>query len=106
MPSFAEQLMEIANRVVLSHQGSVERIERELAEIEAQKATLQAQLRTAHLAQSSLRQYVPISGSNYNCPRCWVDREDLIAVHGTAHGKKATDTFRCPACDLEFELNF
>ncbi len=106
MASFSSQLFEIAYEIALSHEGRTAQIERELAEIEGQKAKLQAQLNAAHLAHERLSRFVPVLGSDLQCPRCWIDHETRSILYGTAHGTRGTDTFRCHACDLELSLRF
>ena len=64
--ALAQEAEQIAGR--LEH--SIGKVQTELADLEREKANLQAQLHTANLAGQRLLNYPILVGSDFQCPRC------------------------------------
>jgi hypothetical protein len=103
--SVESELIKQAEEIALSYQSRTAQIDRELAEMEAKKTQLKAEFHVTNLALKRLSRFVPIVGSDLQCPRCCANNKTGI-LHGTAHGTRHIDTFRCHTCNSEFELSF
>ena len=100
------QLIELSKEIALRNQFRATQIERELAEIEAQKAKLQGELHTANVAHERLSRFVPIRWGDLQCPSCWANHETRSSLRPIGAGDEKTDNFRCNTCDETFALTF
>ena len=74
----------------------------ELAKIELQRGELRVALRAAQLAAKRLASFQIKIGPNYQCPRCWIERETRIVLTATSSGTEQVDVFRCQSCNSDF----
>jgi len=102
--SFADQLYETAVRLAKYAQNSASALEEERLQIEMRKREVEAQLDAANLAHKRLANFLPIRGSDFQCPRCWIDHGTASNLQMTAKNKSSTENFRCGMCHFEFSL--
>jgi len=82
-------------------------LQRELAQIEAQRAAIEQQLKTAGLAAQRLHRFQPQIGEDFQCPRCWIERERRSILTPVSTGRaQREDFFRCGDCGFEFFVPF
>jgi hypothetical protein len=92
-----------ARYLVQTLQGQTAALQAELREIERRKGEIETQCSTAALAPERLRNYEPGSGANFECPRCWIQKEMRTPLRPVAVAVTASDDiFRCPNCLAEF----
>jgi hypothetical protein len=73
-------------------------LEIELLEIETRKAQIEAQLDTLKRAHTRLLDYRPCIGTDFQCPRCWVEYKPgatLRPIPSSTHD----DIMRCNVCN-------
>ena len=104
--SFADQLYETAVRLAQYAQSNATALQQELVLIETRKRELVEQLQTASRAHERLLRFVAIRGTDFQCPRCWIDHEIRSDLQPTGKSTSNTDFFRCGRCDYEFPLRF
>jgi hypothetical protein len=104
MPDNQDQIIEIAREISLRQQSRSARIKRQLGQIEAQKAKLEAELQAANLADERLVRFVPIRGGNLQCARCWIERETVSDLRSMGSGIGRSGIFRCNTCDETLAL--
>lgn len=92
-----------ANDLARHFQGRTATLERELAEIQTKKAALEAELQTAKRAHERLGTYRSQIGSNYQCPRCWIESEAQSALIAQPSGSER-DAFLCRKCRSTYEF--
>src|SRR5580704_17943827 len=98
-----QELRQAALDLAQRKQYRLPEIERELQEIEARKAALLAERVIIREAFQRASDFVGRLGSDYLCPRCWVDhcrRSTLRAIPSNSDA----DVFRCGACHLELSF--
>jgi hypothetical protein len=106
MEKLAEQLIEIATDLATDAKGKASVLQKQLAEIEAEKRATETALTTANLALQRLSSFVSIRGGDLQCPRCWIYNENVAGLRPIGGGTKTVDKFRCDECEQEFELTF
>jgi DNA-directed RNA polymerase subunit M/transcription elongation factor TFIIS len=57
-------------------------------------------------SMNNARAFVAIRGTDFQCPRCWIDQEKRSNLQPTGKGTSNTDFFRCGSCEYEFALHF
>jgi len=72
-------------------------LKRELADVMARKAEIEAHLASTTLLQDRLARFQPEIGGRLQCPRCWVDRETRSSLIW-APSTEREDSFRCDKC--------
>jgi DNA-directed RNA polymerase subunit M/transcription elongation factor TFIIS len=85
-----------------SRLGSVFR--RPLLEFDRGAATLYGSAKMQSM--NNARAFVAIRGTDFQCPRCWIDQEKRSNLQPTGKGTSNTDFFRCGSCEYEFALHF
>jgi DNA-directed RNA polymerase subunit M/transcription elongation factor TFIIS len=102
--SFGDQIIGIAVRLAKNAQAHAAALQEELAELEARKRELEVQLHTAKFAHERLHDFVPICGTDFHCPRCWIEHQTLSVLGLTSRGTGNTQIFECSTCKYEFTL--
>jgi DNA-directed RNA polymerase subunit M/transcription elongation factor TFIIS len=102
--SIADQIYEVAVRLAKYAQSHAAALQKELVELEARKRELEAQLHTAKFTYERLQDFVPPRGSDFQCPRCWIEHETLSVLRPTSRGAGNTHIFECKTCEYEFTL--
>jgi hypothetical protein len=101
------QLSEIAGQIASSQQYRATTIKNELAEIEVQKAKLQAELDATHLALERLANFKIKIGADYHCPQCWIIGGVYGVIYPIGSGdERRMDRWRCRTCETVFEFPF
>ena len=70
-----ETLIQLANDIATKREGRLLELKAELVKIEEKKSEIERSLHTARVALKRANDYDPILGSDFICPRCWVDDE-------------------------------
>ena len=97
----AAQITELAQYLAQdAHQRAV-RLERDILKLKADLAKKEAALGAARLAPKRLANFVVQLQGDYQCPRCWIEREARAPLHPVGGGTPTHDKFRCGTCDLE-----
>ena len=92
--TFREYAEEIANRV----QSRASRLEREIFDLEKTAAKKKAELNSAN-AHKRLANYQVQIGRDYQCPRCWIEREITASLRAIGGSTETEEFFRCNKCD-------
>jgi hypothetical protein len=74
------------------------------SKLEARERELEAQLHSAKFAFERLQDFVPMDGTNLQCPRGWIEHETLSALRPTSHGSGNRSIFECDTGKYEFTL--
>jgi DNA-directed RNA polymerase subunit RPC12/RpoP len=96
-----DALREEAEYAAQNAQARLAAVEAELAEIEQQKREKEAQCQSARLAPKRLLEYRLKIGTEYQCPRCWIENErrsNLSAIPSDTRD----DIMRCHTCGSDF----
>ncbi|HWM47998.1 MAG TPA: hypothetical protein VNR11_13925 [Xanthobacteraceae bacterium] len=103
--SLAGQLKRMAGEIAEQAQQRVDELERQLVEIETRKATIEKERATALLAPQRVEGFPVKAGSDYLCPRCWVENGAISPLHPIA-SQTSDDVLRCRTCHLEVAVSF
>jgi hypothetical protein len=78
-------------------------LKRELADMNEQKADIEARIHAAHLAHGRLATFQAEIDGNLQCPRCWIEhaREAPLAAIPSTEGD---ESFRCHTCNLGLSM--
>ena len=96
--SIEARLAKIASQIAEQFTNRSPALEQELLGIEQRKMAIEAELDIAHLAHKRLLNFRPILGADYQCPRCWIKREQRAALDPIGGGTGSEDYFRCSEC--------
>jgi len=94
-------LLDEAANTVRNLEDGVVVLEAELAAIEQHVAEINAEIRQAKLARQRLLDFRPRVGSDFQCPRCWVQgdaRSTLEAWRSTT----SEEILTCRVCGSEY----
>jgi hypothetical protein len=58
----------------------------------------------AETAQGRLSNYQPVTGTDYQCPRCWIDRATASPLRPVPH-TTLEQVFRCGICQHEIGIH-
>ena len=97
--AFLEAAREIAEMI----QQRITNLEREGQEIETRLRQINAQQQVARGLSERLLNFQPMRGSDYQCPRCWVEYEKRSAMRPVTSNTD-DDFFECPVCGFEVEV--
>ena len=84
-------------------QGPSPALEAQLREIERSKTDIEAQLDAAKRAHKRLLDYRPRIGVDFQCPRCWIQKEVKSALSPVG-GATRDDILRCHTCGLDIYI--
>jgi|tagenome__1003787_1003787.scaffolds.fasta_scaffold20852903_2 hypothetical protein len=93
------ELRKIARELAAQAQDRLARLDREVLDLESRLAKKQTERNAARLGPQRLADFQPQIGSNYQCPRCWIEDESparLTPIPG--------DLMRCGRCDSDFPV--
>jgi hypothetical protein len=96
-----EALIAEAARVAERCQTRAPALERELREIKARKAKIEAELQAATLYRQRLSGFQPEIGRDLQCPQCWV-RDGIRSRLVPGTGTDRDGIYRCTACRFQF----
>src|ERR1700730_10131209 len=78
-------------------------LRRQLLAIEARALAIKTELDAAHLAHDRLANFQIKLGTDYQCPRCWIEHETRAALTPLP-GIAREDVFHCRDCQFEFSV--
>lgn len=85
-------------------QSTARALEPELLEIEKRKIEIDATLHMAHLSRKRLLDLQVRLGTNFQCPRCWIEREARTALTPIP-GTDSDDILRCHSCGVDYVIS-
>lgn len=101
--STATQLQGIAAQIADEMQEGADDLQFQLDSLETRRAQIEAELEAANSAHDRLANFAVEIGGDYQCPRCWIERETRSALQALSAGA-GEDRFRCRVCREEFTL--
>ena len=102
--SHADQLIDIATELAVNAKDNFSDLQRKLSALETAKLEIEARIHIANHALDRLSSFVSISGSDLQCPRCWIENEVIAILRPASGGPSGHDYFRCETCKSEFNL--
>lgn len=84
-------------------QGQKAAVERELAEVEAKRVELLSKRDSISRAQQRRLDFSPVFGRDYQCPSCWITKEDRSTMRPVA-SRSDDDFFECGVCGFELQI--
>jgi hypothetical protein len=100
MATAADNLKKAAQDAADHTQGLISALDAKLAAIEREKAELDANRLTLRGALQRAADYPVTSGADYLCPICWVE-DGKSAVMKPMHIQTADDIFQCRVCHYQ-----
>ena len=97
-------ILETAAELVGRAQHRAISLRTELEELEKRKAALENELQTAESMAQRLAVFKCHNGSDYQCPRCWLEEESLSHLTLKKGGGWRDDFFLCELCTLEIKV--
>jgi hypothetical protein len=88
-------LSKIAEELTEAAQNRASALRREIVELEKETAKKKSALDAANLAHERLANYTVLIGTEYQCPRCWIESEVRSALRPTGRGLDNEDVFAC-----------
>ncbi|MDP3650191.1 MAG: hypothetical protein Q8R67_00785 [Rhodoferax sp.] len=96
------ELKQLAIRVANAIQGRQLAAKKELQEIEAKAFEIKAMLESGNFARERSCNFVPSVSGEYQCPVCWVEREQKSNLRSVSNPDSQDDNFTCPECGIDF----
>ena len=103
MASIFDYLRQQAEEIAGATQERVSDLDREIAEIEKQKAKKEAERDLARGALKRLANFPVKNGADYLCPNCWVTRGGMSTLQPIPSPDRH-DIFRCGLCGHELVI--
>ncbi len=103
MSATAKCLQQFAEQEANELKAAEARIEQEIRDIEEIIAELIARRDSGRLSHQRLLNYTPTLGSDYQCPRCWGQRE-VRSVLTPAPGADSEDV-QCDVCGFHIAIS-
>jgi hypothetical protein len=104
MMSMSSELRQVANEIAQNAQSRLAALDQEEAEIDARIVEIQAERKNISLAAQRALDFRPQVGTDFQCPRCWVDYERRARLLPIGGATSAGDHFRCRTCGFEYAL--
>jgi hypothetical protein len=79
------------------------RLDKELADVESKRAVLLAERDAASRARERSLNFRPMLGGNYQCPSCWIMKEEKSAMR-PLKARTNDRFFQCSACKFEVRI--
>jgi hypothetical protein len=96
--AFVEAIHELEEQL----RGKKLRLDKELADVES-KDVLLAERDAASRAKERSLNFRPMLGGNYQCPSCWIMKEERSAMR-CLRARTDDDFFQCRACKFEVRV--
>jgi hypothetical protein len=96
-------LLEEAQYAVSNLKNRARALESQLQEIKKLKLEIEAECQAASLAPKRLLKFQPKIGTEYQCPRCWIEHERRSSLRPVASGGR-DDLMRCNTCPAEYAI--
>ena len=97
-------LLEEAQYAVSNLKNRARALEPQLQEIEKLKLEIEAECHAARLAPKRLLDYKFKIGTEYQCPRCWINDERQSALRPANSASVDRNLMRCQTCAAEFAI--
>lgn len=97
--SLGDHLLGIARELAQQSALRATNLEREILDAETQLQNKQTALRTVRMASKRASTFVPILGTDFYCPGCWIEKE-LRATLRPIPG----DVMSCNVCNSDFAV--
>jgi len=94
-------LLDEAANTVQNLEDGVAVLEAELAAIDQRVAEINAEIRQAKLARQRLLDFRPRLGSEFQCPRCWI-QGDARATLEASPNTSGEEILTCRTCGSEY----
>src|SRR5262249_3627037 len=104
--SIESEIHQTALDIARQLEAQAVQIERELADVETRKTELLTQRDTARRAQNRLSNFQIAFGSDYQCPRCWIQHEARSTLMPTPSTYPRVDIFHCGTCGFDLGVPF
>ena len=104
--SIERQIQDQAADIAAEHQQRVDKLERELRELEARKLQVEEALRTARIIPKRLARFQVKVGTDHQCPRCWLQQEARSTLEPIGGGTRHEEYFRCRSCGFQLTIPF
>lgn len=102
--SIAGEIRQVAAGLGRQAEVRASHLKVQLAEVEARKAEIQAQLNTARLSPERVFNFKPQIGPYFQCPNCWIENEKRSSLTPVGGPTRAEDFFRCRSCGFEITI--
>ena len=100
MVSIVEEMKRKAQEIAAHVHAKISSLDSQLADIEKQKAAIEAERQKAGSALKRAADFPVKSGADYLCPVCWVD-DGVTATLRPVPSSDRHDIFRCNRCHFE-----
>jgi hypothetical protein len=104
--SIERQIQDQAGEIASDYQQRIDKLERELRDLEARKLAVEEALRTASIIPKRLARFKPKIGTEHQCPRCWLEQEARSTLEPIGGGTRHEDDFRCRSCGFQLTIPF
>lgn len=98
-----ERLQTVAREIARRAQFRLAVLDREEAELDRRMAEIGVERANIRGAAQRARDFRPMIGTEYQCPRCWVDHKKQSVLQPMA-SQTENALFRCQDCDLDLEF--
>jgi hypothetical protein len=102
--SIADEIRQMAAELGRQAAARTSHLKVLLAEVEARRAELLAQLNTASLGPDRVFTFKPQIGPYFQCPRCWIEDEKRYSLTPVGGPTRDEDFFRCRTCGFEITI--
>jgi hypothetical protein len=99
------ELRQAAREIAAQAQAAVTRLEQETLDLKTRLAEKEAERDAARLAPKRLANYPVRLGTDYQCPRCWIEHEKRSPLRPIPSGDK-NDILRCGICGEDFIIAY
>lgn len=97
--SLGDHLLGIARELAQHSALRATKLEREILDAETQLQNKQTALRTIRLASKRADTFVPLLGTDFYCPGCWIEKELRATLRPTPG-----DLMSCNVCNSDFAV--
>jgi hypothetical protein len=94
----ASSIRHAANAIAQAAQHRAIELKREIVGLEEQLAEKNAALESSHRAHDRLLNFHQLVGSDYQCPRCWIEDEMRVPLHPVPADADNRDQLACERC--------
>jgi hypothetical protein len=100
MPSITDEMRHKAQEFAEHEHAKIVHLDKHLADIQKQKAEIEAEREKARGALKRAADFPVKSGADYLCPLCWVD-DSVSSTLRPVSSTDRHDIFRCNKCHFE-----
>ena len=97
-------LLEEAQYAVSNLKNRARALEPQLQEINKLKLEIEAECEAASLAPKRLLKFQTKIGTEYQCPRCWIEHERRSSLRPVPTGTR-DDMMKCSVCPAEYAIS-